>query len=101
MMCEIGNVISKVNNRRISVLNFAEKVNEELFEIYGYSDVKIYRDAYMNCIVIAFVVLDDESKKIIEVKYDTYTLLNADNIQELYDIMRQAIKDKLDIDLDL
>ena len=47
------------------------------------------------------MVMDDDEYKSVEVEYDAFIMLNAENIQELYDVIRQAIKEKLDIDLDL
>lgn len=100
-MCYVKDVIDKVIKREVMILNFAEKVNEKLFEIYGCSDIKIFRGPYTDSIKILFMVMDDDEYKSVEVEYDTFSMLNANSIQELYDVMRQAIKEKLDIDLDL
>lgn len=100
-MCYVKDVIDKVIKRRIMLLNFAEKVNEKLFEFYGYSDIKIFHTPEMDMTKILFIVMDDDEYKSVEVEYDTFDILNANSIQELYDVMRQAIKEKLDIDLDL
>ena len=99
-MCFLKNVIDKANKRNIMLLNFAEKVNEKLFEIYGCSDIRLYHNVETNTMNILFMVMDDEYKSV-EVEYDTFIILNANSIQELYDVIRQAIKEKLDIDLDL
>lgn len=100
-MCYVKDVIDKVIKRHTMVLNFAEKINEKLFEIYGCSDIQIYHEPYTDTTKILFMVMDEDTYKHIEVEYDTFTILNADSIQELYDIMRQAIKEELNIDLDL
>lgn len=100
-MCYVKDVIDKVIKRHAMILNFAEKVNEKLFEIYGYSDIKICPGPYTDTIKILFMVMDEDTYKRVEVEYNTFDMLNANSIQELYDVMRQAIKDKLDIDLDL
>lgn len=100
-MCYVKNVIDKVNKRNIMLLNFAEKVNEKLFEIYGCSDIRIFNIPETNTMKILFMVMDDDEYKSVEVEYDAFIMLNAENIQELYDMIRQAIKEKLDIDLDL
>ena len=99
-MCYVKNVIDKVNKRNIMLLNFVEKVNEKLFEIYGCSDIRIFNIPETNTMKILFMVMDDDYKSV-EVEYDAFDILNANSIQELYDVMRQAIKDKLDIDLEL
>lgn len=99
-MCYVKNVIDKVNKRNIMLLNFAEKVNEKLFEIYGWSDIRLFNIPETNTIKILFMVMDDDYKSV-EVEYDAFDILNANSIQELYDVMRCAIKEKLDIDLDL
>ncbi len=101
MMCYVKDVIDKIIKRKAMILNFAEKVNEQLFEIYGYSDIKIFNDQYMDAMKILFTVMNDDANEHVEVEYDTFGMLNANSIQELYDVMRQAIKEKLDIDLDL
>lgn len=100
-MCFLKNVIDKTNKRNIMLLNFAEKVNEKLFEIYGCSDIQLYHNMETNTMKILFMVMDDEDYKSVEVEYDVFDMLNANSIQELYDVIRQAIKEKLDIDLDL
>lgn len=100
-MCYVKNVIDKVNKRNIMLLNFVEKVNEKLFEIYGCSDIHLYHNVETNTMKILFMVMDDDDYKSVEVEYDTFDIVNAENIQELYDVIRQAIKEKLDIDLDL
>lgn len=100
-MCYVKDVIDKVIKRHAMILNFAEKVNEKLFEIYGCSDIQIFHEPYTDTTKILFMVMDEDVYKHIEVEYDTFGMLNANSIQELYDVIRQAIKDKLDIDLDL
>ena len=100
-MCFLKNVIDTANKRNIMLLNFAEKVNEKLFEIYGCSDIRIFNIPETNSMKILFMVMDDDEYKSVEVEYDAFDILNANSVQELYDIMRQAIKEKLDIDLDL
>ena len=100
-MCYVKDVIDKVIKRQAMILNFAEKVNEKLFEIYGCSDTKICSGPYTDTIRILFMVMDDDTYKSTEVEYNTFDMLNANSIQDLYDVMRQAIKEKLDIDLDL
>ena len=99
-MCFLKNVIDTANKRNIMLLNFAEKVNEKLFEIYGCSDIRIFNIPETNTMKILFMVMDDDYKSV-EVEYDAFDILNANSIQELYDVMRQAIKEKLDIDLEL
>lgn len=100
-MCYVKDVIDKVIKRHAMVLNFAEKVNEKLFEIYGYSDIQIYHEPYTDTTKIVFFVTNDDADEHVEVEYDTFGMLNANSIQELYDMIRQAIKEKLDIDLEL
>lgn len=100
-MCYVKDVIDKVIKRHAMILNFAEKVNEKLFEIYGCSDIKICPGPYTDTIKILFMVMDEDAYKRIEVEYNTFDMLNANSIQELYDVMRQAIKEELNIDLDL
>lgn len=100
-MCYVKDVIDKVIKRHAMILNFAEKVNEKLFEIYGCSDIKICPGPYTDTIKILFMVMDEDAYKRIEVEYNTFDMLNANSIQELYDVMRQAIKEKLDIDIEL
>ena len=100
-MCYVKDVIDKIIKRKTMILNFAEKVNEKLFEIYGCSDIQIYNEPFTNTTKILFVVMDDDDYKSVEVEYDAFDILNVNSIQELYDVMRQSIKEKLDIDLDL
>ena len=100
-MCYVKDVIDKVIKRHAMILNFAEKVNEKLFEIYGCSDIKICPGPYTDTIKILFRVMDDEDYKSVKVKYDTFDMLNANSIQELYDVIRQAVKEELNIDLEI
>ena len=100
-MCYVKDVIDKIIKRKTMILNFAEKVNEKLFEIYGCSDIQIYNEPFTNTTKILFMVMDDDDYKSVEVEYNVADTFDANDIQELYDVIRQAIKEELNIDLDL
>ena len=82
-MCYVKDVIDKIIKRKTMILNFAEKVNEKLFEIYGCSDIQLYHNVETNTMNILFMIMDDDEYKSVEVEYDTFGILNANSIQEL------------------
>ena len=82
-MCFLKNVIDTANKRNIMLLNFAEKVNEKLFEIYGCSDIRIFNIPETNSMKILFMVMDDDEYKSVEVEYDAFIMLNAENMKDI------------------